>query len=92
MVASQDVVDGSGPGALGGAGLRLGAAGGEGGGVPQARRATAGLHRGQAVHDAGEALQTGGPGGLIGQNVYGHRARHVSVFWFFLKPTDELQS
>lgn len=44
VVASQDVVDGSGPGALGGAGLRLGAARGEGGRVPQACRAAAGFH------------------------------------------------
>lgn len=64
------MVDGSGPRALGGAGLRLGAARGEGGGVPQGRRAAAGLHRGQTVHDAGETLQTGGAGGLIGQNLY----------------------
>lgn len=64
------MVDGSGPRALGGAGLRLGAARGEGGGIPQGRRAAAGLHRGQTVHDAGETLQTGGAGGLIGQNLY----------------------
>lgn len=72
---SQDVVDGSGPGALGGAGLRLGAArrevggGGGGGGVPQACGATAGLHRGQTVHDAGQTLQAGGAGRLIGRNL-----------------------
>lgn len=70
VVASQDVVDGSGPGALGGAGLRLGAARGEGGGVPQGCRAAAGLHRGQTVHNAGETLQAGGASGLIGRNLY----------------------
>lgn len=77
--ASQDVVDGSGPGALGGAGLRLGAArreggggsGGGGGGVPQA---TAGLHRGQPVHDAGQTLQAGGAGRLIGRNICRQKA------------------
>lgn len=68
--ASQDVVDGPGPGALGGAGLRLAAARGEGGGVPQACRAAGGLHRGQTVHDAGQALQAGGAGGLIGRDLY----------------------
>lgn len=73
--ASQDVVDGSGPGALGGAGLRLGAArregGGGGGGVPQA---TAGLHRGQPVHDAGQTLQAGGAGRLIRRNLCRQKA------------------
>lgn len=73
--ASQDVVDGPGPGAFGGAGLRLGAPGREGGGIPQARRAAAGLHRGQTVHDAGEALQTGGTSTLIAQNLYRHAIR-----------------
>ena len=63
------MVDGSGPGALGGAGLRLGAAGGEGGRVPQACRAAAGLPRGQTVHDAGETLQAGGAGALFSRNL-----------------------
>lgn len=78
--ASQDVVDGSGPGALGGAGLRLGAArregggGGGGGGVPQA---TAGLHRGQPVHDAGQTLQAGGAGRLIGRNLCRQKAERL---------------
>lgn len=57
---SQDVVDGPGSGALRCAGLRVRATRGEGGRVPQGRRSAGGLHRGQAVHDAGEALQTGG--------------------------------
>lgn len=69
------MVDGPGPGAFGGAGLRLGAPGREGGGIPQARRAAAGLHRGQTVHDAGEALQTGGTSTLIAQNLYRHAIR-----------------
>lgn len=62
---SQDVVDGPGPGALRRAGLRVGAARGEGGRVPRGRRTAAGPRRGQAVHDAGEALQAGGSGGLV---------------------------
>lgn len=67
---SQDVVDGPGSGALRRAGLRVRAAGGEGGRVPQSRRPAAGVRRGQTVHDAGETLQTGGSGCLIGQTLY----------------------
>lgn len=66
---SQDVVDGPGSGALRRAGLRVGAAGGEGGRVSLRRLSAAGLHRGQAVHDAGETLETGGSGCLIAQSV-----------------------
>lgn len=64
---SQDVVDGPGSGALWRAGLRVRAARGESGRVPQSHRSTDRLHRGQTVHDAGEALQTGGSSCLIHQ-------------------------
>lgn len=66
---SQDVVDGPGSGAVRRAGLRFGGAGREGGRVPQSRRPAAGLHRGQAVHDAGETLQAGGSRCLVGKSV-----------------------
>lgn len=67
---SQDMVDRPGPGALRRAGLRVGAAGGEGGRVTQRSRSAAGFHRGQAVHNAGETLQAGGSGCLVGQTFY----------------------
>lgn len=66
---SQDVVDGPGSGAFRRAGLRFRSAGREGGRVPQSCRPAAGLHRGQAVHDAGETLQAGGSWCLVGKCV-----------------------
>lgn len=67
---SQDVVDGSGSRVLRSAGLRVGAAGGEGCGVPQGSRSTAGLHGGQAVNNARQALQAGGAGCLVVQTLW----------------------
>lgn len=66
---SQDVVDRPGSRALWCAGLGLGAAGGEGGQVPQGGRSTAGLWQRQAVHNARQALQTGGTPGFVIQTV-----------------------
>lgn len=69
------MVDRSGTRALWRAGLRLGAARREGGQVPQAGWSTAGLCRGQAVHDAGQAFQTGGAKSFVIQTLWKNEKR-----------------
>lgn len=81
--ASQDVVDGPGSGALRCAGLWVRAAGGEAGCVSKASRPTAtGLHRGQAVHDTGQALQTGRSGCFIIHAIWWRGSQiQISQIW-----------
>lgn len=84
----QDVVDGPGSGALRRAGLWVGVAGGEGGHVSQSGRSTTGLNWGQTVHDAGEALQTGGSGCFIVQTLWKEEGRFgISRFLSMLTVT-----